>query len=221
MATNFPNSLDNFTNPASGDSQNSPSHSLQHADINDAVEAIETKLGIGASSAGSATAGRVLVAATGGTTSWTTVGTAGINSTGASAGQVLTANASGSPSWVTPAANNDAWISYTPTITPQTGSLTSYTLNAARYKQIGKLVTLQIAFTITNNGTASGIIYVSTPSGLTPTNYAVGSGRENGITGNMLQLFNSGSNILILTYNNGYAGGTNYSIVGTITYEIA
>jgi hypothetical protein len=42
MATNFPGSVDNFSNPAATDSLNSPSHSSQHADANDAIEAIET-----------------------------------------------------------------------------------------------------------------------------------------------------------------------------------
>jgi hypothetical protein len=46
MATNFPTSLDNFTNPTSGDPLNSPSHSGQHADANDAIEALEIKVGI-------------------------------------------------------------------------------------------------------------------------------------------------------------------------------
>jgi hypothetical protein len=41
MATNFPTGVDTFTNPVSNDSLNSPSHSVQHADANDAIEAIE------------------------------------------------------------------------------------------------------------------------------------------------------------------------------------
>jgi len=70
MATNFPTSLDNFTNPTDTSALNSPSHSLQHADANDAIEAIEAKLGVGNSPAGSAVAGHVLTASTGGTTTW-------------------------------------------------------------------------------------------------------------------------------------------------------
>ena len=46
MATNFPTSLDSLTNPASSDQLNVPSHSLQHANANDAIEALETKVGI-------------------------------------------------------------------------------------------------------------------------------------------------------------------------------
>lgn len=78
MATNFPTSLDNFTNPSSGNTLDSPSHSLQHSDANDAIEAIEAKLGVGASPAGSATSGYVLTAGTGGTTTWSIIPTQGL-----------------------------------------------------------------------------------------------------------------------------------------------
>ena len=47
MPTNYPTSLDNFTNPTANDSLNLPSHSTQHANANDAIEAIEAKLGVG------------------------------------------------------------------------------------------------------------------------------------------------------------------------------
>lgn len=73
MATNFPSSLDNFTNPVSGNTLDSPSHSLQHSDANDAIEAIEAKLGVGNSPAGSATAGQVLTISAAGTSAWTTL----------------------------------------------------------------------------------------------------------------------------------------------------
>jgi hypothetical protein len=78
VASNFPTSLDNFTNPSSGNTLDSPSHSLQHSDINDAVEALEAKLGIGASPAGSATSGQVLTAGTAGITTWSTLTTPGL-----------------------------------------------------------------------------------------------------------------------------------------------
>ena len=46
MTTSFPASLDTLTNPSSGDSLNSPSHSGQHADANDAIEALQAKVGV-------------------------------------------------------------------------------------------------------------------------------------------------------------------------------
>jgi hypothetical protein len=103
MASNFPTSLDNFSNPTTGDKLDSPSHAGQHGDANDAIEGLEIKLGIGASSAGSATAGFPLVHSSGGTTAWAQVGYQGITSGTASSGQVLTAGtATGSSIWSTP-----------------------------------------------------------------------------------------------------------------------
>ena len=53
MATNFPASLDSLTNPTSSDSLNSPSHSAQHANVNDAVEALQAKVGVDSSAVSS------------------------------------------------------------------------------------------------------------------------------------------------------------------------
>lgn len=50
-STNFPTSLDSLTNPGATDSVATVSHSAQHANANDAIEALEAKLGIGASTA--------------------------------------------------------------------------------------------------------------------------------------------------------------------------
>jgi hypothetical protein len=47
MASNFPSSLDSFTNPSSSDAMDSVSvpHATQHSDLNDAVEALQVKVG--------------------------------------------------------------------------------------------------------------------------------------------------------------------------------
>ena len=49
MATNFPTSLDALTNPQSTDPLTSPSHADQHADANDAIEALQAKVGVNGS----------------------------------------------------------------------------------------------------------------------------------------------------------------------------
>lgn len=51
MATNFPTSLDTFTNPTGDDSLNSDTvpHADQHANVNDAVEALQAKVGVNSS----------------------------------------------------------------------------------------------------------------------------------------------------------------------------
>jgi len=46
MATNWPTSRDTFTNPSSSSTLDSPSHAAQHANINDAVEAMQLYAGL-------------------------------------------------------------------------------------------------------------------------------------------------------------------------------
>jgi hypothetical protein len=46
MATTFPVSLDELINPQASDSVQSPSHSEQHADANDAIVALQEKVGV-------------------------------------------------------------------------------------------------------------------------------------------------------------------------------
>jgi len=46
MATNFPASLDTLTNPSASDTLDSPPHDEQHADANDAIEALQAKVGV-------------------------------------------------------------------------------------------------------------------------------------------------------------------------------
>lgn len=49
MPTNFPSSLDALSNPLATDKLNNPSHATQHANVNDAIEAIEAKVGVNSS----------------------------------------------------------------------------------------------------------------------------------------------------------------------------
>jgi len=49
MATNFPSSLDSLTNPTSTDKLDVVAHSSQHINANDAIEALEAKVGINGS----------------------------------------------------------------------------------------------------------------------------------------------------------------------------
>lgn len=46
MPISFPTSLDSFTNPNGTDKLNSPDHAGQHSNKNDAIEALEAKVGI-------------------------------------------------------------------------------------------------------------------------------------------------------------------------------
>lgn len=68
MTSNYPTSIDSFNDPLSNSPLNNPSHAGQHQDLNDAVEKLETKLGVTASPAASASAGHVLTATGSGST---------------------------------------------------------------------------------------------------------------------------------------------------------
>jgi hypothetical protein len=49
MSISFPTSLDALTNPTTTSKLNSPSHAGQHSDANDAIEALEVKVGVDSS----------------------------------------------------------------------------------------------------------------------------------------------------------------------------
>ena len=61
MPTNYPNQIDNFNNPSSSDNLNTPGvlHADQHANANDAIEAIENELGTNPSGGQPTVAGRL------------------------------------------------------------------------------------------------------------------------------------------------------------------
>jgi hypothetical protein len=46
MATSYPSAIDTLVNPSSSDALSSPSHSEQHINANDAIEALQAKVGI-------------------------------------------------------------------------------------------------------------------------------------------------------------------------------
>jgi microcystin-dependent protein len=49
MATNFPTGLDALTNPTGSNTLASPNHAAQHSDANDAIEALQAKVGVNGS----------------------------------------------------------------------------------------------------------------------------------------------------------------------------
>lgn len=68
MATQYPTSIDSFTNPSGTSQLASPDHALQHTNVNGAVTAIETRLGVGS---GTPTAvNQILIGSGNGTASW-------------------------------------------------------------------------------------------------------------------------------------------------------
>lgn len=108
---------------------------------------------------------------------------------------------------------------WTPTLTPATGTITTATLGVCNYTKIGRAVTINFIVVINDVGTASGVLTISAPF----TNGAAianGTGRENALTGSQLQgsIAASSSDIIIRTYANSGVLGTNAQIRLTLTY---
>lgn len=107
---------------------------------------------------------------------------------------------------------------FTPTISAGGGTITSYSANG-KYTKIGRLVTIVVSYTITNNGTGGsyGIIggFPFTSSG----SYT-GVDRIGGTTGNTCTgvTSNGGSDVAMWTYSNAYPWATNANGNFTLTY---
>ncbi len=115
------------------------------------------------------------------------------------------------------------WISYTPTVTSTAGAITSYTVNTARYSELGKVVFLMFDITVSNNGTGSSSLNITLPSGKNARDFNHhGSGRELLLSGSMLSIYNNtATNLRVHTYNNAYPVNTGARICGSFVYELA
>jgi hypothetical protein len=114
-----------------------------------------------------------------------------------------------------------AWTAYTPTVSSGTGTITSYT-SSGYYTRIGKIVHAIAYVTITNNGTGASYVNVDLPlAARNVTATAVGSGREDGVTGKSLQwraIAGTGVGRAYF-YDNTYPGANNAVLMLSITYE--
>jgi len=99
---NYPTSLDTLTNPSSSDTMMAVDHASQHANANDAIEALEAKLGIGASTAASS---KLLIGTGAGSSAWTKDAPAG-TIVGTTDSQTLTNKTLTSPTINTAIINN-------------------------------------------------------------------------------------------------------------------
>ncbi len=102
MTTSYPISLDTLTNPTSGSDPSVVGHASQHANANDAIEALQAKLGIGASTP---TSGNLLVGTGVGSATWSKAAPTG-TIVGTTDSQTLTNKTLTSPTINTPTINN-------------------------------------------------------------------------------------------------------------------
>ena len=140
--------------------------------------------------------------------------------------QTLSLNGVTFPATKVPSANANTLDDYeegtwTPILTSGTGSLTSYTASGT-YVKIGRQVTLNINYTITNNGTGATFGNIGNfPFTVNSVTGASAVGRIGGTTGNTctLTIDNNGTGGSLWTFNNGYPWATNATSFMTITYQ--
>ena len=118
--------------------------------------------------------------------------------------------------------NNAAWTSYTPTLTSQTGSITTATASGY-YTRIGKLCAVYVRANITTAGTGAGFLGISMPFTSANTNEQIFVGRETIATGTAMtgNLAPSDTVLKVLTYNalTPIASGTR--VIASGIFEVA
>lgn len=113
-----------------------------------------------------------------------------------------------------------SWEVWTPVFTASSGTITAYTVNSARYLKRGKEIQVRLDVTITTNGTAASSLLSTLPVS-SVTNGGVLAGREDVVSGKMLQGKVSGSTLTILNYDNTYPGADTARIILSGVYESA
>ena len=140
-----------------------------------------------------------------------------------STGQLLGV-VSGLPAWTAPLIDNLAWTAFIPTVTPQSGVITTSTANSA-YKLIGKVCIERGTIQITNAGTGAGLLYVGLSHTAITGTFQVGSAKEVLVIGTSGNATINGSSdttkLYLLNYLNATWIITGYAINYQITYEIA
>ena len=121
------------------------------------------------------------------------------------------------------AMDDNAWLSFTPTITALTGTIATVSSRLGFYRKFGKKLEFKMSFVITSNGTGAGAVLATLPFTSVGSNGSVCAGKERSSTGKMLTGYIDGlsSTVAIQFYDGTYPGITGgvYSISGE--YEVA
>jgi hypothetical protein len=124
--------------------------------------------------------------------------------------------------WIS-VASASSWQTWTPTVTAQTGAFTTVTVDTARYQQIGKIVNVQIVFTITSIGTGGGIPIFTLPVTASAVAFlAMGTYREIANTG-LIGIISQESTTTgaMRRYDNAASVAAGNKFAGSFFYEAA
>jgi hypothetical protein len=116
-----------------------------------------------------------------------------------------------------------AWTDFAMTVGVQTGSLTTSTATS-KYLRVGKMCVIRFVAQVTNIGTGSGYLTISLPfTVINDTAFAIGAGREDQLTGKMVQIQSIGNSTTarLYYYDNTNIIATNCKVQGLLVYEVA
>ena len=105
---------------------------------------------------------------------------------------------------------------WTPTITASAGTITSSVVYSAQYTKIGRSVTLNLLFAITDNGTGSGSISIA--GAPYTASFATAGAIYNSSTGVMGSASLTSTTMTLATYSYAYPAATGQTLQLSITY---
>lgn len=115
-----------------------------------------------------------------------------------------------------------AWTTWTPTISAQTGTITTASSSNARYIAYGKTIHWNLTITVTTAGTGTDALRFTLPVTARAATMYIGNGRETASTGFQLQVY-TGTTTLghIFKYDNTTIIASGRTIIVSGTYEAA
>lgn len=142
-------------------------------------------------------------------------------------------NASGSRTWgitqdgayfigATKILDNDAWISFTPTVTATSGTITTLGTLTGKYKRVGRTVFVDVDVVITTNGTGAGQIVVGNMPVASSRTVAAFFGRESALSNKTIHgsMAASGSTITVFDYAGAYPAASGARLLLSGRYEV-
>jgi hypothetical protein len=118
---------------------------------------------------------------------------------------------------------NGLWDTYTPTLTAESGTITTIS-GSARYCQIAKNAFVSYTITITNKGTGSGFLNMTlpVPSKTATAVWGNGFGRETAVTGKyIVNEVTSGAGLGMKFVDGTTVIVSGYTLQGSFWYEVA
>lgn len=117
------------------------------------------------------------------------------------------------------------WGTWTPTVTAETGTITTLGSVVGRYCEVNGLLEGYIDIPITTNGTGAGQVIFTLPAtpSTAPAGSMLGTAREIAATGTLCSIWydTTAGRARIQTFAGTYPGADGYRLVGHFSYEVA